>query len=115
MDGKLQVVNNNTNSFVIKLNSLDTANKKNSRTIVNLQEPIYLQTEQDKKVDADRQQDGTKQRENPTNKALHNINKENINACTNIKGRKEPEEDDKEISVQNSKSDDPRTNQPKSN
>merc|ERR1711970_261756 len=56
MDGKLQVVNDNANSLVVKLNSLDTDNKNNSQTIVNLQESIYLQTEQVKKVDAERQQ-----------------------------------------------------------
>ena len=51
----------------------------------------------------------------PTNKAVHNNNKENINASTNIRGRKEPEEDDKEISLRNTKPDNPRTNRPESN
>merc|ERR1711936_32313 len=63
VDGKLQVVNNNANSLIIKLNSLDTDNKNNSQTIVNLQESIYLQTEQVKKVDAERQQAEAKAKE----------------------------------------------------
>ena len=46
VNGKLQVVNDKANSLVIKLNSLDTDNKNNSQTIVNLQESIYLQTDQ---------------------------------------------------------------------
>ena len=36
LDRKLQVVNDNSNSLLIKLNSLDTDNKNNSQTIVNL-------------------------------------------------------------------------------
>ena len=63
VDGKLQVVNDKANSLVIKLNSLDTDNKNNSQTIVNLQESIYLQTEQVKKVDAERQQAEAKAKE----------------------------------------------------
>merc|ERR1712050_102184 len=62
-DGKLQAVNDNAHSLEIKLNSLDTDNKSNSQTIVNLQESIYLQTEQVKKVDAERQQAEAKAKE----------------------------------------------------
>ena len=45
-DEKIQALNDNAHSMEIKLNSLDTDNKNNSQTIVNLQESIYLQTEQ---------------------------------------------------------------------
>ena len=62
-DGKLHVVTDNVNSLAIKLNSLDTDNKNNSQTIVNLQESIYLQTEQVKKFDAERQQTEAKTKE----------------------------------------------------
>ena len=63
VDGKLQVGNDNANSLVVKLNSLDTDNKNNSQTIVNLQESIYLQTELVKKFDAERQQTEAKTKE----------------------------------------------------
>merc|ERR1712170_300696 len=43
LDGKLQGVNENANSLVTKVNSLDNETKNNSRTIVNLQESIYIQ------------------------------------------------------------------------
>merc|ERR1711915_398096 len=56
LDGKLQGVNENANSLVTKVNSLDNETKNNSQTIVNLQESIYIQTETVKKVDAERQQ-----------------------------------------------------------
>ena len=49
--------------MVIKLNSLNTDNKNNSQTIVNLQESIDLQTEQVKKFDAERQETEAKTRE----------------------------------------------------
>ena len=65
VDGKLQVLNDNANSLVVKLNSLDTDNKNNSQTIVILQESIYLQTEQVKKVDAERQQAEAKAKDVP--------------------------------------------------
>ena len=45
LDGKLQGVNDNTNSLVTKLDSLGNGTKNNSQTIVNLQESIYIQTE----------------------------------------------------------------------
>merc|ERR1712098_954074 len=56
LDGKLQGVNENANSLVTRFNDLDKDTKNNSQTIVNLQESIYIQTEQVKKVDAERQQ-----------------------------------------------------------
>ena len=56
LDGKLQGVNENANSLVTKVNSLDNETKNNSQTIVNLQESIYIQMEAVKRVDAERQQ-----------------------------------------------------------
>merc|ERR1711915_116056 len=63
LDGKLQGVNENANSLVTKVNSLDNETKNNSQTIVNLQESIYIQTETVKKVDAERQQAEAKAKE----------------------------------------------------
>ena len=53
---RLQGVNENANSLVTKLNSLDNDTKNNSQTTINLQEFIYIRTEQVKKVVAERQQ-----------------------------------------------------------
>merc|ERR1712123_459284 len=63
LDGKLQGVNENANSLDTKLTSLDNDTKKNSHTIVNLQESIFIQTEQVQKVDAERQQAEAKAKE----------------------------------------------------
>ena len=42
LNGKLQSVNNNANSLVAKLPSLDNETKNNSQINVHLQESIYL-------------------------------------------------------------------------
>jgi hypothetical protein len=56
LDGRLHGVNKNSNSLVTKINSLDSNTKNDSQTIVNIQGSIFIQTEQVKKVDAERQQ-----------------------------------------------------------
>ena len=45
LDGKLQGVNEDTNSLATKVNSLDNEAKNNPQTIANLQESIYIQME----------------------------------------------------------------------
>merc|ERR1712106_1178079 len=57
LDGKLQGVNENANSLDTKLTSLDNDTKNNSQTIVNLQESIFIQTEQVQKADAKAKED----------------------------------------------------------
>merc|ERR1712013_307730 len=90
LDGKLQGVNDNANSLVTKLNSLDNDTKNNSQTIVNLQESIYIQTEQVKKVDAERQQAEAKNKEDMENtvstnaKAIADLKAELGDAITKI-------------------------------
>merc|ERR1719342_680920 len=90
LDGKLQGVNDNANSLVTKLNSLDNDTKNNSQTIVNLQESIYIQTEQVKKVDAERQQAEAKAKEDmdargsANAKAISDLKSEVEAAITNI-------------------------------
>merc|ERR1711872_1203007 len=90
LDGKLQGVNDNANTLVTKLNSLDNETKNNSQTIVNLQESIYIQTEQVKKVDAERQQAEAKAKEDmeatvSTNaKAIADLKAEVEDAITKI-------------------------------
>merc|ERR1719495_1576074 len=90
LDGKLQGVNDNANSLVTKLNSLDNDTKNNSQTIVNLQESIYIQTEQVKKVDAERQQAEAKNKEDMENtvstnaKAIADLKAEVGDAITKI-------------------------------
>merc|ERR1712106_333404 len=90
LDGKLQGVNENTNIIDTKLNSLDNDNKNNAQTIVSLQESIFIQTEQVKKVDAERQQAEVKAKEDfdatvSTNaKAIADLKAEVENSITNI-------------------------------
>merc|ERR1712142_1279078 len=90
LDGKLQGVNENANSLVTKVNSLDNETKNNSQTIVNLQESIYIQTETVKKVDAERQQAEAKAKEDmeatvSTNaKAIADLKAEVEDAITKI-------------------------------
>eukprot|EP00090_Calanus_glacialis_P037800 TRINITY_DN6549_c0_g1_i2.p1 TRINITY_DN6549_c0_g1~~TRINITY_DN6549_c0_g1_i2.p1 ORF type:complete len:1555 (-),score=493.26 TRINITY_DN6549_c0_g1_i2:859-4908(-) len=90
LDGKLQGVNENSNSLVTRINSLDNDNKNNSQTIVNLQESIFIQTEQVKKVDAERQQSEVKAKEDieatvSTNaKAIADLKSEVDDAITKI-------------------------------
>ena len=90
LDGKLQGVNENANSLVTKVNSLDNETKNNSQTIVNLQESIYIQTETMKKVDAERQQAEAKAKEDmeasvSTNaKAIADLKAEVEDAITKI-------------------------------
>merc|ERR1712106_333704 len=90
LDGKLQGVNENTNTLDTKLNSLDNDNKNNAQTIVSLQESIFIQTEQVKKVDAERQQAEVKAKEDfdatvSTNaKAIADLKAEVENSITNI-------------------------------
>merc|ERR1712228_1019412 len=90
LDGKLQGVNENANSLVTKVNSLDNETKNNSQTIVNLQESIYVQTETVKKVDAERQQAEAKAKEDmeatvSTNaKAIADLKAEVEDAITKI-------------------------------
>ena len=55
LDGKLQGVNEDTNSLATKVNSLDNEAKNNSQTIANLQESIYIQMETVNKVDSESQ------------------------------------------------------------
>merc|ERR1712142_328021 len=90
LDGKLQGVNENANSLVTRLNDLDKDTKNNSQTIVNLQESIYIQTEQVKKVDAERQQAEAKNKEDMENtvstnaKAIADLKAEVGDAITKI-------------------------------
>jgi chromosome segregation ATPase len=56
-DGKFD---DNSKEVEGKLNSLDVESKKNLQSLVSLQESIYLQSEQVKKVDAERQQAAVK-------------------------------------------------------
>merc|ERR1711915_140532 len=83
-------VNENANSLVTKVNSLDNETKNNSQTIVNLQESIYIQTETVKKVDAERQQAEAKAKEDmeatvSTNaKAIADLKAEVEDAITKI-------------------------------
>merc|ERR1712123_319577 len=90
LDGKLQGVNENANSLDTKLTSLDNDTKKNSHTIVNLQESIFIQTEQVQKVDAERQQAEAKAKEDiastvSTNgKAIADLKSELEDTITNI-------------------------------
>merc|ERR1712228_866298 len=90
LDGKLQGVNENANSLVTKVNSLDNETKNNSQTIVNLQESIYIQTETVKKVDAERHQAEAKAKEDmeatvSTNaKAIADLKAEVEDAITKI-------------------------------
>merc|ERR1712142_1196606 len=90
LDGKLKGVNENANSLVTKVNSLDNETKNNSQTIVNLQESIYIQTETVKKVDAERQQAEAKAKEDmeatvSTNaKAIADLKAEVEDAITKI-------------------------------
>merc|ERR1712128_53532 len=90
LDGKLQGVNENTNIIDTKLNSLDNDNKNNAQTIVSLQESIFIQTEQVKKVDAERQQAEVKAKEDfdatvSTNaKAIADLKSELEDAITKI-------------------------------
>merc|ERR1712128_85200 len=93
LDGKLQGVNENANSLDIKLTSLDNDTKNNSQTIVNLQESIFIQTEQVQKVDAERQQAEAKAKEDiastvSTNgKAIADLKSELEDATTSNEGR----------------------------
>merc|ERR1712106_1220750 len=90
LDGKLQGVNENANSLDTKLTSLDNDTKNNSQTIVNLQESIFIQTEQVQKVDAERQQAEAKAKEDiastvSTNgKAIADLKSELEDAITKI-------------------------------
>merc|ERR1712123_221830 len=90
LDGKLQGVNENANSLDTKLTSLDNDTKNNSQTIVNLQESIFIQTEQVQKVDAERQQAEAKAKEDiastvSTNgKAIADLKSELEDTITNI-------------------------------
>jgi len=90
LDGKMQGVNENANSLVTKLNSVDEDNKNNSQTIVNIQESIFIQSEQVKKVDAERQNSAVKAKEDfdatvSTNaKAIADLKSEVNDAITKI-------------------------------
>merc|ERR1711892_1123400 len=90
LDGKLQGVNENANSLDTKLTSLDNDTKNNSQTIVNLQESIFIQTEQVQKVDAERQQAEAKAKEDIAStvssygKAITDLKSELEDAITKI-------------------------------
>ena len=56
MDGNLLGVNESANTLETKLILVNNDTKNTSRTIVNIQESIFIQTEQVEKVDDERQQ-----------------------------------------------------------
>merc|ERR1719283_503705 len=69
----LQIINNqNYSSLEIKLGDLDADNKNNMQNLVNLQESINLQSEEVKKVDAERQMAANKAKEDIESTAASN-------------------------------------------
>merc|ERR1712212_149884 len=49
-------INHSANELQTKFDSMDNENKNNSQQIINLQESIFIQSEQVKRVDVERQQ-----------------------------------------------------------
>ena len=90
LDGKLQSVSDNTSEIQTKLGSVDNENKNNAQNIISLQESIFIQTEQVKKVDAERQQSAAKAKEDfdanvdANTKAIEGLRKELGDSITKV-------------------------------
>merc|ERR1711970_1465062 len=63
LDGKLQGINHSAYELQTKFDSMDNENKNNSQQIINLQESIFIQSEQVKRVEVERQQAAQKANE----------------------------------------------------